>query len=986
MAGRGTSNVFRSRLARRVVLLFFASALLPVALIGALSFRQVITNLREQNHRRIHQQAKATAMGIVERLLLLEADLDLAASQLRFEHSADAPLPPGLSAQLQSYFEGVALSAQDGHVEAILTGEIEASAPLTRAEIEHLDANHTLIRVRPSDGLMAKVLLARRVEPSSADNGVVWGLVKGDFLWGVGPKNPLPPSVELCVVDEDGRMLIRSLAIPEDFALTLAEAAGHSIDRRFGWSSDGRTFLAGYWPISMRTNYQTPAWTVVISEDRRLALQPVADFQATFPLVLLLSLWIVLLFSLIQIRRSLGPLQDLREATSRIADGAFDTRVAITSGDEFEELGDTLNWMAGRLGTQFRSLSAHATVGSSALTGTPIAELAQTIIDVVLDAYPSATVGLAVVDERSPDRALSSVGRRLGKGAGSGTCISDATVDMTALPDIVELRAGSAVVRSGSSAAAAAVAPFLVGDTSARVGAVHLIPLVADRTLLGTFFLAVHDPDELSAECRQFGSDLAGQLALAIHGSKLRDALEAERRRLSRLVEHLPDGILLIDSEHRIVLANLVARRLLPVLTSASVGDPIERIGNYGIADLIPAGPGPRQEIVVDHPQRRVFTVATGDVGPSTDAPSTVIVVREVTREREIEDQMQRQDRLAAVGRLAAGIAHDFNNILQGIVMAGEVIARSDALPDPLRRMARDITLEGHRGALLIRQILDFSRTSPSVRESVDLGALVRELTRLLRRTIPENIAITVEIGEEPHYVLADVSKLQQVITNIVVNARDAMPGGGSIVLRLSNLDTADERTSPVPDLPAGRWVRLDVVDTGVGVPENVRPHIFEPFFTTKPSGQGTGLGLAQAFGIVDDHGGVVRFTSAEGLGTTFTVVLPRSEQGERPAVPTIEEIVASVQGRILVVEDNLTVLRGLQEALVGLRVPRHDRQQRPRGARDVDRRPSRHRPGADRCGHARNGRHRAVSLSARQAARPADRADERVRPRARWC
>jgi len=919
VAGGAARNVFRSRLARRVLLLFFASALAPVTLIGVLSFRQVATNLRKQSGRRIHQQAKASAMGIVERLLLLQADLDLAVSQLRITPSPGTPLPTALYSQLTAHFSGVALADPTGRIEATLAGEMAPPEPLSAAEREHLDDGHTLIRALSTKGLFSPILLARRVDSPRLGNAVIWGVADREFLWGVGPKNPLSPSLELCVVDEAGHMLLRSVAMPDDFPSILATNAEKSLDRRFTWTAEGHSFLAGFWPISMRTNYLTPAWTVVVSEDLRLAMQPVEDFRTTFPLVLLLSLWLVLLFSLIQIRRSLGPLQDLSEATSRIAAGDFESRVAIASGDEFEELGEDLNRMAARLGAQFRSLSAHAAIGRSALAGPSIAELAAKALDIVLDASPSLCVGLAVADAALQDRAQAWVIRRLPE---SGRNIAERVIDLTDLPDLKELREGRAVVRSGSQAVETA-AGHLLGEVARELEVVQLVPLIGDQRLLGVLVLGTSTAAGLPDDLRQFASDLADQLALAIQSSKLRGALEVERRRLGRLVEHLPDGVLLVDSERRIVLANRVARHLLPVLTPASVGDRIDRLGGAALERLTPAGPGPRQEVVIEHPQRRIFTVATGEIGAPTESASKVIVVREVTREREIEDQMQRQERLAAVGRLAAGIAHDFNNLLQGIIMAGEVIAVNATLPDPLRRMARDVTLEGHRGAQLIRQILDFSRKAPSAHEPVDLNPLTRELIRLLRRTIPENIEINVEIDDGEYYVLADASRIQQVITNLAVNARDAMPGGGRITFRLSNLDTAGDRTSPIPDLPTGRWVRLDVIDTGPGIPENIRPQVFEPFFSTKPAGQGTGLGLAQAYGIVSDHNGVIRFTSGADRGTIFTIVLPRTESGTTPSAVRTEASTAPNHARILVAEDNIAVLRGIEEGLqtLGFRV-----------------------------------------------------------------
>jgi two-component system cell cycle sensor histidine kinase/response regulator CckA len=312
-----------------------------------------------------------------------------------------------------------------------------------------------------------------------------------------------------------------------------------------------------------------------------------------------------------------------------------------------------------------------------------------------------------------------------------------------------------------------------------------------------------------------------------------------------------------------------------------------------------------------------VFEVGAGRLQIRPDADAYVIVLREVTHERRIEQQMQRQERLAAVGQLAAGIAHDFNNVLQGIVMAGDILTMTEDVPPIMRKMAEDISSEAHRGAKLIRQILDFSRSSVTTRSNIDLLQLIRETADLLRRTIPEDIAIELDLPPDELYVFADTTQLQQIITNLAVNARDAMPDGGELRIEARPFSSSGFETVPTPELAHGDWIVLHFSDTGCGIAKRDQPHIFEPFYTTKGEGKGTGLGLAQVYGLVSQHGGHIDFFSEEGSGTVFTIYLPAA----RPLPPAqqVSDEPGMCRGNnelVLIVEDSSALLDSTVQGL----------------------------------------------------------------------
>jgi hypothetical protein len=288
-------------------------------------------------------------------------------------------------------------------------------------------------------------------------------------------------------------------------------------------------------------------------------------------------------------------------------------------------------------------------------------------------------------------------------------------------------------------------------------------------------------------------------------------------------------------------------------------------------------------------------------------------ILRDITEQteaaeqrRELERKLHQVERLDSLGQLAGGVAHDFNNILG--VISGYTDFVLDALgPDhPCRADLENIDHAARRAAALTRQLLIFSRLQPSNPEVVNLNGVVGEIERLLRRTIGEDIEFSTELGQDLPLVTIDPSRLEQILMNLVVNARAAMPEGGQLILRTAQTDQVP--ASAIGAQPAsGRHVSLTVADTGCGMDEEVQRRAFEPFFTTRSTGQGTGLGLATVYGAVQEASGAIRVDSAPGAGTRITVYLPAADS-PAPAAASDETGRAASPGRgehILVVEDD---------------------------------------------------------------------------------
>jgi two-component system cell cycle sensor histidine kinase/response regulator CckA len=298
--------------------------------------------------------------------------------------------------------------------------------------------------------------------------------------------------------------------------------------------------------------------------------------------------------------------------------------------------------------------------------------------------------------------------------------------------------------------------------------------------------------------------------------------------------------------------------------------------------------------------------------------------IRYAIERKQAEEQVQQQERLAAVGQLAGGIAHDFNNFLTTIMLHAHLLLRMEDLPLRATGITETILSESRRAAQLVRQILDFSRRSMMETEPINLVAFIAETVDILRKTLPENIRLVTEIGQERYVVNADPTRIQQIVMNLALNARDVMPEGGELRIRLSKVEIGSGEKLPVADTFAaemsdGRWVCLAISDTGTGMTEEVRSHIFEPFFTTKGP-KGTGLGLAQVYGIVKQHEGHIGMDTELGRGTTFRVYLPAYD--ETKVEESSEGVSIAPEGKgetILLVEDEEKVREAGQWILESL-------------------------------------------------------------------
>ena len=460
----------------------------------------------------------------------------------------------------------------------------------------------------------------------------------------------------------------------------------------------------------------------------------------------------------------------------------------------------------------------------------------------------------------------------------------------------------------GDGATADAVRSVIAVPLRYESGASELLGVIVLDSAAATNVFQPRDLELLAA--------IAGPTALAVKNAMLVRQVELaigdEWQRLERVVRDLPLGVIVLDDRRRCVLVNQWVAARAADLGELRPGSVVESVA--GVASDRLTGADIHTHVTTT--SERILSVAANT---TADGRETVIVINDLTEERDRQNQAAHRDRVAMIGQLASGVAHDFNNMLHVILTYSTML--EDSLADPDQRDdAHQITHAATSAAELTRKLLTFSRRELVKPKVVDVTQVVHGMEKMLLRTLGNQIEFAASVGARIPNILMDAAQLEQILLNLMINARDAMVGKGKVTLSVDAIDIGHSRAIDpefelvAPGTAPGRYVAIAVSDTGSGMPPEVVARIFEPYFTTKARGKGTGLGLATVHGIVQQARGDIAVESAPGEGTTFRILIPATDQTEDARAATIAA--SQCEATILVVDDDDDVRRVTERML----------------------------------------------------------------------
>ncbi|MGH7260379.1 MAG: ATP-binding protein [Nitrospiraceae bacterium] len=810
------TSILRSRVALRIFVLFGICALLPITAQAIISFKEVTAHLRDQTQMRLQQSVKSLGMAVFERLLLYDAMLNGIATDLRtgpfvpsknLVHELGDPLP-------QQRFLSLALFAEGGQATA-LHGQLSQLPTFTPEERQHLASGKALLRVQHEPDQPARLFMARLLDPEQPTRGILAGEINGDYLWKIIAQEFLASGWQVCVFDHVFKPIRCTVPGPPPAPLQPAIRQAGSAIGHFEWTQGRTGYLANFWSIPLKFTFVSPHFTVVLSESRAAALALLAGFKTDFTLVMLVSLSVVVLLSINQIRKSLVPLEKIREGTRRIAMKDFASRVEVSSKDEFEEVAGSFNAMASQLGRQFQALAAMAEIDRDILSVLDVGKIVNTVLTRMRDLLPCDSVSITLREAKGSDRATLYLWDGAAERGIHKQAVQLTDQEISALgkkPDrMVALEEG--------------LAPSLKPLTVLGIKSCLILPIVLTQGLPGLIALGYRKQPALGSDDVSQARQIADQVAVA-----LSNAYETAERK---------------QAEASLQESNRQLKEALDELAA-------------------------------------------------------------------MQKQIVQQERLRALGQMASGVAHDFNNALSPILGFSSILLEDAAQLNDKEKVLKYLQIihtAGKDAANVVSRLREFYRSRDQQESFLpfDLNKLVEQSVNLTQpkwkdQALANGITVLVKCDLQKVPVLdGNESEVREVLTNLVFNAVDAMPKGGTITLRTVAKD--------------GQVV-LEVSDTGMGMTEEVRQRCLEPFFTTKGD-RGTGLGLAMVYGIIRRHKGTIDIQSEFEKGTTVAIGFPLEGDQKREAAHTVESQTSSRRLRVLAVDDDPVTLMVTVECLL---------------------------------------------------------------------
>lgn len=935
-------KLIRSKLGRKFLMVFICCALLPLVTLSFVTYTLVAHELKDQIKNQLQRAAKSYGLTIYDHLLLVDARLQLL--PLTDISPADA------SGRLSAIFDDTlkehitaAVWLRPGTAPYALLGKIPITPPLPADIRPHLSSGRSYVLSHPIRGAVGHhVFMVRAVNPQKIERGLILVEINPKYLWSLGDANPLPPMTEFCVLDTDNHILVSTISFLDPKLEKLSTGPKGVILKTSGFEASMDQFIVSGWTLFLKPKFLDPGWKIILTQSNEEVLRPIHDFKRAFFLSILLTFWIILLFSIRYIRKSLVPMEKLKAATQRILRGEFDIPVKHRSNDEFDDLIASFNHMSLELGRQVQDLKVIARIGRRTAGITDPSKLLKIEIDIMQKALRFKHLLILLADSEH---------QTLSCEAGYGLTPSKEDSRCRVVISNQDRKSQDVIARTFTNKAAQwwqrpekDRKPLFESDrllmelTDAAL--LFCVPIVYEEQALGVIVVGPSDHERLPESDQALIKGIAAQTASGIFNALSIKRLQSSEERFRKIFDNAAAGMCLLNTNGIILKANARLGEIvgyeperLKGLSWRDITHPEDVEITLGMARNLQGGAQGAElyEKRFIHQDGRTVPVLinTSLLHDESDSPLYYIShIQDLTQQKaseaerkKIELHLIQAQKMESLGTLAGGIAHDFNNLISAMMGQAELGGLNSEKSEKVKERFDGILQAAHRAKALVQQILAFTRQSNDRKQVVSIRQLAAEALELLSATLPANITVESHLEIEDDTVLADANQIHQVLMNLGTNAYHAMAdGGGTLTLTLEHIVIGASNTGSAAGGNSGGHIKISVSDTGTGIaPENLEK-IFDPYFTTKSKGKGTGLGLAMVHGIIKAHQGSIEVKSRAGRGTTFEILLPLQAAGTEisPKEGPLKTIAKGGE-RILFVDDDPILVEVGQEMLMHL-------------------------------------------------------------------
>ncbi len=918
-------GLFQSKLGRKFLTVFVCCALLPILILSGVTYSLVAQQMETQAKSQLQRAAKSYGFTIYDRLLLVEAQLQLLALSSINSQNSSATLAKVLDASIGDNLAVIALLRRNQRAE-ILMGRTE-SLPKVSPEIwSNLARGKSGIIAQPYTGAEGhRIFLVRAVSSQEALDRAIMAEIKPQYLWSLGDANPLPPMTEFCVLDSNNHILFSTISFLDPKLKQISEGVEGIFIKENELDGVGHQHVLSAWTLFMKHRFQEPGWKIILSQSNEQILRPIHNFRRAFLLSTLLTFWIILLLSIRYIRKSLVPMEKIKVGTRRILNGDFNTPLEHHSGDEFDDLINSFNRMSFELGRQVEALRMIAKIGRKTAGITDPQELLD--VELALMKTISRFNRILVFLSDSNQEVLKCEAWR-GVNSSEIESLPSGGIDIKKLSD-QDIFYRTFVQKESLlwQPPEAAAGPLSSTDQLLRnvldAETFFCVPIIYENHSLGVIVVEGIGDKPLSESDQELIKGIATQTASGILNGLSVKKLKNSEEHFRRIFNNAAAGMALFDINGNIVKANTRFGEILGYSSNQLHGRHWQEISHpediditQRVAERIQSDHG-RYELYEKrylHRDGRAVSVLISTSLLRDEAGQLLYYISHIqdlshqkaaeAEKKEIEHRLIQSQKMEAMGTLAGGIAHDFNNLISAIMGQAELGILQIEDTGTNKGRFEGILRAAHRSKALVQQILTFSRQSDHKKQAVSIRELATEAAELLRASLPANITIEANFDIEKDRVLADANQIHQVLMNLGTNAYHAMiEKGGTLTMTLENENIGASDTGDGTASHTGKHIKINIADTGTGISPEHLEKIFDPYFTTKEKGKGTGLGLAMVHGIIKEHQGSINVRSQKGKGSVFEILLPQLE-GETAADSVIPNSIKGGVERILFVDD----------------------------------------------------------------------------------